>query len=150
MPSIYADLLARARAALETKDGAAFAQATSDLGSRLVASGFDGVSGAPSPRVRRCIDALRALLSRVAFMVPPGPRDAEAVAAVERACLNADTRAASYGYPRLPEPQDSTETGAEGGVPRTSTRRRRAPGAAARDRGGADSGERSGRDGRPS
>lgn len=138
MPSIYADLLARAREALTKSEGATFAQATADLGSRLVSSGFDGVTGDPTPRVRRCTDALRALLGRVAFMVPPGPRDLEAVAAVERACANADTRAATYGYPRLPEPQDSTETGRKPEPSRTPTRRRRAPGPPTGRHGGAD------------
>lgn len=143
MPSTYADLLARAREALTKSEGAAFAQATSDLGSRLVASGFDGVTGDPAPRVRRCTDALRALLGRLAFMVPPGPRDVEALAAVERACRNADTRAATYGYPRLPEPQGSTETGAGRGVSRRSTGSRRAPGASEDRRAGPEERERS-------
>lgn len=143
MPSVYTDLLARAREALTKSDGAAFAQATSDLGARLVASGFDGVTGDPAPRVRRCTDALRALLGRLAFMVPPGPRDVEALAAVERACFNADTRAATYGYPRLPDPQGSTETGAGRGGSRRSTGSRRAPGASEDRRAGPEERERS-------
>jgi len=146
MPMVYADLLARSRAALAVKDGAAFAQTTAELGERLVASGFDGVEGDPAPRVRRCTDALRALLGRVAFMVPPGPRDVDAVAALERACLNADVRAATYGYPRLPsvaKAQGSTETGRGRGGSREPSTSRRAPGAGVDRRAGPEERDRS-------
>lgn len=144
MPSVYHDLFERSIAALCTSDGAAFAQATAELGWRLVASGFDGWQDGTIPaRVRRSTDVLRSLLGRCYLGKAATPRDNDALAAVERATINADTRAATYGYPRLPEPQGSTETGAGRGGSRRSTGSRRAPGASEDRRAGPEERERS-------
>lgn len=144
MPSVYGDLLGRAANALTSSDGSAFAQATAELGWRLVASGFDGWQDGTIPaRVRRSTDVLRALLSRTYIARTAAPRDLEALAAVARSCLNADTRAATYGYPALPEPQGSTETGGRRRGCRGSTGSRRAPGAPEDRRAGPEERERS-------
>jgi hypothetical protein len=144
-PSVYGDLLARATNALTSSDGATFAQASAELGRRLVASGFDGWQDGTLPaRVRRATDVLRALLSRC-VLGKPGPRDSDALAALARSCANADTRAETYGYPTLPDlvAQGSTESDARPDPSRRSTRSRGAPGAATDRRAGPEERERS-------
>lgn len=144
MPTVYHALFERSIEALCKSDGAAFAQATAELGWRLVASGFDGWQDGTIPaRVRRATDVLRSLLGRCYLGKAATPRDNDALASVERSCQNADTRAATYGYPRLPEPQDSTETGAGRRGGRGSTGSRRVPGAPEDRRAGPEERERS-------
>lgn len=153
MPTVYHALFERSIEALCKSDGAAFAQATAELGWRLVASGFDGWQDGTIPaRVRRATDVLRSLLGRCYLGKEATPRDNDALASVERSCQNADTRAATYGYPALPaaEAQGSTETGAEPEDARSATRRRRAPGPPTDRRAGPEERERSEPEGSPS
>ena len=146
MPTVYHALFERSIEALCKSDGAAFAQATAELGWRLVASGFDGWQDGTIPaRVRRATDVLRSLLGRCYLGKAATPRDNDSLASVERSCQNADTRAATYGYPALPaaEAQGSTESDARPDPSRRSTRSRGAPGAATDRRAGPEERERS-------